>query len=143
MSFRALLACLILAPALLGQGSGRLTLEAVAHPTKKVAYAGRPATRLDWLPDGALVETRREGDQVALYRIDPATWERKPLLESARLQAALVAAGAGESAAKGSPGPWGLHLERSPQRLPADRGRGALPGGCEGGRCQATRGRKA
>jgi dipeptidyl-peptidase-4 len=100
MSFRALLACLILAPALLGQGSGRLTLEAVAHPTKKVAYAGRPATRLDWLPDGALVETRREGDQVALYRIDPATWERKPLLESARLQAALVAAGTGESAAK-------------------------------------------
>ncbi|WP_243383678.1 S9 family peptidase [Geothrix alkalitolerans] len=100
MPVRALLACLILVPALSGQGSGQLTLEAVAHPTKRVAYAGRPATRLDWLPDGALVETRREGDQVALYRIDPATWERKPLLESARLQAALVAAGAGEAAAK-------------------------------------------
>ncbi|WP_243314861.1 S9 family peptidase [Geothrix paludis] len=100
MPVRALLACLIFVPALLGQGSGQLTLEAVAHPTKRVAYAGRPATRLDWLPDGALVETRREGDQVALYRIDPATWERKPLLESTRLQSALVTAGAGDAAAK-------------------------------------------
>src|SRR5512133_3145256 len=100
MSVRTLLACLILVPALLGQGSGKLTLEAVAHPTKKVAYAGRPATRLDWLPDGALVETRREGDQVALYRIDPVTWERKPLLESARLQSALVIAGAGDATSK-------------------------------------------
>ena len=35
------------------------TLEAIAHPTKRVAYAGMPTTRLDWLPDGALVQTRQ------------------------------------------------------------------------------------
>ena len=108
MPVRALLACLILAPVLLGQGAGRLTLEAVAHPTKRVAYAGLPPTRLAWLPDGALVETRRTGDQVALYRVDPATWERRPLLESNRLQAALVAAGASGSAARAALGRGGL-----------------------------------
>jgi len=104
MPVRALLACLILVPSLLGQGSGRLTLEAIAHPTKKVAYGGLPATRLEWLPDGGLVETRREGDRVALYRVDPLTWERKPLLESSRLHTALVAAGAAEPAAKAALG---------------------------------------
>jgi dipeptidyl-peptidase-4 len=108
MPVRALLACLILAPALWSQGTGRLTLESVAHPTKRVAYAGLPPTRLDWLPDGGLVQTRREGSQVAFYRVDPATWERKPLLESARLQAALVAAGANDAAARAALGRGGL-----------------------------------
>jgi len=108
MPVRALLACLILASTLLGQGTGRLTLEAVAHPTRKIAYAGLPPTRLEWLPDGALVDIRREGGEVALYRVDPATWERRPLLESARLHAALVAAGAGGSAARAALGRGGL-----------------------------------
>lgn len=100
MPFRVLLACLILLPTLAGQAPGQLTLESIAHPTKRVAYAGMPGTRLDWLPDGALVQTRREGDQVTLLHLDQATWESKPLLEAARLQAALVAAGAPEAGAK-------------------------------------------
>ena len=104
MPIRALLACLILVPSLAGQASGQLTLEAIAHPTKRVAYAGMPAMRLDWLPDGALVQTRRDGDQVALLRVDPATGESKPLLEAGHLQAALVAAGAPEVGAKAALG---------------------------------------
>jgi len=108
MPVRALLACLILVPSLLGQGTGRLTLESIAHPTKRVAYVGMPTTRLDWLPDRALVQTRREGDQVALLRVDPATWASKPLLEASRLQTALVAAGAGEAAAKTALGRGGF-----------------------------------
>ncbi|BDU69114.1 peptidase S9 [Geothrix oryzae] len=120
MSVRALLASLILAASLLGQTPGRipgqfpegapgqLTLEAIAHPTKKVTYAGMPTTRLDWLPDGALVQTRREGDQVTLLRVDPATWASTPLLEAGRLQAALVAAGAADLAAKAALGRGGF-----------------------------------
>lgn len=104
MSVRALLASLLLVPGLLGQDSRQLTLESIAHPTKRVAYAGAPSTRLDWLPDGALVQTKREGDQVALLRVDPLTWEAKPLLEAGPLQAALVAAGAPESAARAALG---------------------------------------
>ena len=102
--------CLLLAaPALFAQTPGPqtpgpLTLEAVAHPTKRVAYAGAPMTRLDWLPDGALVQTQKTGDQVSLLRVDPATWTRKPLFEAVRLQAALVAAGAPEPAAKAALG---------------------------------------
>ncbi len=104
MSLRTNLACLVFASCLLGQGTERLTLESLAHPTLKKTYTGMPATRLDWLPDGALVQTRREGDQVTLLRVDPATWESKPLLEAGRLQAALVTAGAPEASAKAALG---------------------------------------
>ncbi len=104
MFIRSSLTCLLLASCLLGQGTERITLEALAHPTLKKAYAGSPSTRLDWLPDGALLQTRREGDQVALLKVDPKTWEAKPLLEAAPLQAALVAAGAKEADAKAALG---------------------------------------
>lgn len=107
MSCRALLASLILLPTLLA-GEDRITLESFAHPTRKVAYGGAPATRLEWLPDGALVRTRREGEQVALDRLDPTTWEARPLLEAPRLQAALVASGASEAAARTALGRGGF-----------------------------------
>lgn len=102
MPVRAFLACLILLPSLLGQE--RLTLESIAHPTKRVAYTGAASTRLDWLPDGALAQTKRDGDQVTLLRVDATTWEAKPLLEAGRLQAALVAAGAPEAGARAALG---------------------------------------
>ncbi|MFN7957872.1 MAG: hypothetical protein U0P46_06020, partial [Holophagaceae bacterium] len=104
MSFRASLACLFLVPCLLGQGTERLTLESIAHPTLKKAYVGTPATRLEWLPDGSLMQARREGDQLALLRVDPRTWESRPLIESTPLQAALVAAGATEADARAALG---------------------------------------
>ena len=100
MSLRTNLACLILASCLLGQGTERLALEAIAHPTLKKTYAGMPPTKLEWLPDGALLQTLREGGKLTLQHIDPATWATRPLLASDRLQAALVAAGAPEPAAK-------------------------------------------
>jgi len=104
MSFRASLACLLLVPCLLGQGTERLTLESIAHPTLKKTFVGMPTTRLEWIPDGSLMQTRREGDQVALLRVDPRTWESQPLIEAAPLQAALVAAGATEADAKAALG---------------------------------------
>jgi len=104
MFVRASLACLILAAHLLSQGTERLTLEALAHPTQKKAYVAMPTTRLEWLPDGGLLQTRREGGQLGLLRVDPVTWEAKPFVESARLQAALVAAGLPEAEAKAALG---------------------------------------
>ncbi len=104
MFFRATPACLLLAASLLGQGTERLTLETLAHPTKRVTYAGMPATRLEWLPDGGLMQTQREGEKVALWRLDPVTWAKTPLLESEQLQAALVAAGATDDSAKAALG---------------------------------------
>ncbi|MBI1752818.1 MAG: S9 family peptidase [Acidobacteria bacterium] len=104
MSIRASLALLLLVSGLLGQGGERLTLEALAHPTLKKTYAGMPTTRLEWLPDGALLQTKRDKDQVALLRVDPRSWEAKPLLEAAPLQAALVAAGANDADAKAALG---------------------------------------
>jgi dipeptidyl-peptidase-4 len=102
--FRTSLTCLSLAACLLGQGTGRITLESLAHPTLKQTYVGLPPTRLEWLPDGRLLQVQREGGQVALLRVDPATGESKPLLEADRLQAALVAAGVAAAAAKAALG---------------------------------------
>ena len=104
MSNRVGLAFLLLVTCLLGQGTERLTLESLAHPTLKKTYAGLPTTRLEWLPDGALLQTRREGEKVTLLRVDPVTCEAKPSLESGSLEQALVAAGAPESAAKAALG---------------------------------------
>jgi dipeptidyl-peptidase-4 len=104
MSPRTILASLLLTSCLFGQGTERITLEGLAHPTLKQTYAGMPTTRLDWLPDGALVQTKRIGDQTTLLRVDAATGEAMPLLEAARLQAALVSAGAPEAAAKAALG---------------------------------------
>lgn len=96
--------CLLLAaPTLFAQG-GRLTLEAVAHPTKRIAFAGAPPARLDWLPDGALVQTERTDGAVAFLRVDPATGARTPLLDAARLEGALVTAGAASGSAQAALG---------------------------------------
>ncbi len=104
MSLRLSLACLTLASCLLGQGSERLSLESIAHPTLKKTYGGMPGTKLEWLPDGALLQTKREGEKLSLLRVDPKTWEAKPLLDSERLLAALVAASAPADAAKAALG---------------------------------------
>jgi len=104
MTPRTLLVSLSLAACLWGQGTERLTLEAIAHPTLKQPYVGAASTRLEWLPDGALMQTKRDGDQTTLLRVDPATWEAKPLLEAEPLKAALVAAGAPEAAVKAALG---------------------------------------
>ena len=104
MPLRTSLTCLSLAACLLGQGTGRLTLEALAHPTLKQTYAGMPTTRMEWLPDGALMQSRREGDQVTLLRVDPTTGGSKLLLDGDRIQAALVAAGVPETDARAALG---------------------------------------
>ncbi|HJW73304.1 MAG TPA: DPP IV N-terminal domain-containing protein [Geothrix sp.] len=100
MLIRALPASLLLLASLSALGSDRITLEGLAHPTKRIAYVGMPSTRLEWLPDGALLQTKREGTRASLVRVDPQTWEQKPLLDSSQAEKALVAAGATEGAAK-------------------------------------------
>ena len=120
MSLRAALACLTLASCLLGQGTERITLEALAHPTRKKTYAGPPATRLEWLPHGTLLQTRREGTKVSLLQVDPMTWEAKPLLESDRLQKSLLNAGALEAATRTAleRGTFTWNVDRSAFLLP-------------------------
>ncbi len=104
MALRTSLICLPLAACLLGQGTQRITLEGLAHPTLKQTYAGLPPTHLEWLPDGALLQSRSEGNQVALLRVEPATGEAKSMFEKDQLEAALVAAGLAEADARAALG---------------------------------------
>ncbi len=87
-------------PALLfAQGTWKLTLESLFHPSRKIQFLGAPATRLAWAPDGSLVQTERRNGKVALLRVNPRTWEKQPLFEADRLLAALKAVGAPEATA--------------------------------------------
>ncbi len=99
MRLRAALFGFFIPVLLLGQGTGKLTLESLFHPSRKIQYLGSPSTRLAWAPDGSLVQTERRNGKVALLRVDPRTWEKQPLFEADRLLAALKVAGAPEAAA--------------------------------------------
>ena len=95
-------ALLLLCAGLTAQDPSRLTLESLYHPAKKVNYVEVPSTRLQWLKDGDLLETRldRATGSVALLRVDPATFEAKPLMDGDKVLEALKTAGAEEQAAK-------------------------------------------
>ncbi|HJU83513.1 MAG TPA: DPP IV N-terminal domain-containing protein, partial [Holophagaceae bacterium] len=96
--------CLIPALTLAAQSPDLLSLDSIYHPTRKVAYFSNHPTRLQWTPDGALVEAKVEKGSASLWRVDPRTWEKKPLLDADRLRASLVAAGAKEEAASAALG---------------------------------------
>jgi len=93
---------LLLCAGLSAQDASKLSLESLYHPTKKVTYLEMPATRLQWLKDGDLLETRmdRAKGSVALLRVNPATFESQPLMDADKVLEALKAAGADEKAAK-------------------------------------------
>lgn len=82
---------------LAAQGLGpSLTLESLFQPGRKVEYLAAPPSRLTWMPDGRLLESRR-GE---LARLEPGTWESTPFLASSALEAALRKAGVPEAAAR-------------------------------------------
>ena len=64
------LSLLLVLPALHGASpEGRLTLEAMFHPTKKVDFAGPAGPRYSWLGDGGLLESRMEKGYSSMFVI--------------------------------------------------------------------------
>lgn len=98
MLLRALALLFFAVPALLAQG-GKLSLEALYHPTRKVDYLPAPP-RYAWLPGDQLLETRVEKGQATLTRVDARSGERKPFLGADAVADALVKQGAPEAEAK-------------------------------------------
>ena len=96
-----LLALLLAVPMLMAQpAEGRLTLEALFHPTKKVDFTGPAGPRYSWLADGSLLESRTEKGLTTHQRLDPRSGERRAFLDGNAATAALVKAGAPEAEAK-------------------------------------------
>lgn len=79
---------------------GRLSLEDLFHPTRKVDFAGPAGPRYAWLPDGGLLESRTEKGTTTHLRLDPRTGGKGTFLDGAAALAALVKAGAPEAEAK-------------------------------------------
>jgi dipeptidyl-peptidase 4 len=108
-TFLPVLALALCAGSILAQDSraeGRLTLEGLYHPTLRKPVVGGLSTQLGWLSDGVLQETRlnRRTGGVELVRLEPKTWEAKPLLDEASTLSALVKAGVSETDAKAALG---------------------------------------
>ena len=76
---RPLPALLVLAAPLAAQEAGKLTLEAIFHPTKKIAFLTPPSARWTWMPDSTLLETRTEKGLTHLNRLDAAGKARRSI----------------------------------------------------------------
>lgn len=81
---------------------GVITLNGLTHPTQKKDYVTIPVVRLEWMSDGALVETQIEKGAVTLLKVNPSTWIKTSLLPSDLLIQVLIKAGANEASAKKS-----------------------------------------
>lgn len=79
-----------------------LTLEAIYHPTEKVAFSGSIQDGFDWIDDHSFVWPRKDADEELVgWRVyDVATGKERALFDRARLVAALKAAGLDEDAAE-------------------------------------------
>lgn len=99
MRLRSAIIGLCLPGLLMAQSAGDLTLESLFSPSKRVQYLGGMPSRLTWAPDGSLIQAERKNGKVTLLRVDPKTWDKKPLFEADKLLGALKDAGAPESEA--------------------------------------------
>ena len=91
---------LVLVLPLRAQEAGRLSLESLFHPQRRVAYVEPLPAVLRWRADGSLVAEQRERDaQRGLERLAAPGWEPRPLLNRAQFVAALAGAGLPEAAA--------------------------------------------
>ena len=98
--------CIALCLPLLGLGAQpgeQLSLDDLFHPINKVRFIEPASSRLSWRADGSLLEERLWKEKLTeLVRVDPLSWEAKPLLAAAACSAALIAAGANPIDAPGA-----------------------------------------
>jgi dipeptidyl-peptidase-4 len=84
---------------LAAQDAGRLTVESLYHPTRRVTYLEPLGSTFLWRPDGTLLEERSaKGAFTGVYRVQRGSFDAVPLLDRAQVTAALTAAGASEIA---------------------------------------------
>lgn len=93
---------LLLAPALLAQAP--VSFESLFSPARLAERMRVQAPRLEWLPDGKLLEVRTEKGKQVFLQLDPATGERRPFLDPDAMAVALGKAGAPEAEARRAAG---------------------------------------
>lgn len=79
-----------------------LTIEAIYDPDERVLFSGAVQSGFEWLDDTSFFWPRKDanGDFVEFRVYDTATGKERPLFDRARVEAALVAAGLAEDAAR-------------------------------------------
>jgi dipeptidyl-peptidase-4 len=88
---------------LAAQDAGRLTVESLYHPTRRIAYLEPPGSTFLWRPDGTLLEERSaKGHFAGVFRLHKGSFEATPLLDRAQFASALTAAGAADPADAGA-----------------------------------------
>ena len=84
---------LILAAGRAGAQQKTLTLDDIYDPQKKVDFGGKPVTGLAWLDEAHYLwsQPAAEGQPAQLMKVDALTGKGEPLVDAARMQAALGA----------------------------------------------------
>lgn len=78
--------------ALLAQAPpGRLTLDAIYHPTERRDFSGRVSSSITWLDSQTYVTTQRAANGTAWVRVDAETGNASPVFDAPRMEAALRA----------------------------------------------------
>lgn len=92
---RTALAILVPALVAVAQEDGRLSVDKLYHPSRRVDYVKPLDSRYLWDHRGMLLEERRAQDRLEAIRVAPLASEAsRPLAEAGQIQAALEAAGA-------------------------------------------------
>jgi dipeptidyl-peptidase-4 len=84
------LAILSAAVSVSAQSKGLLTVDAIYHPERRVAFGGFPEDNLAWLDPSTYLVARRTGSGLEWHKVDAATGRTTPLFDPARMESVLA-----------------------------------------------------
>jgi dipeptidyl-peptidase 4 len=72
------------------QSKGLLTVDAIYHPERRVAFSGFPEDDISWLDAATYVVTRPSGRGYEWLKVDAASGQTSPLFDADRMETALA-----------------------------------------------------
>jgi dipeptidyl-peptidase 4 len=84
------LAILSAAVSVSAQSKGLLSVDAIYHPERRVAFSGFPEDNISWLDPATYLVTRQSVSGLEWLKVDAATGRTSPLFDAARMEAVLA-----------------------------------------------------
>ena len=84
------LAVLSAAVSVSAQSKGLLSVDAIYHPERRVAFSGFPEDNISWLDPATYLVTRQSGSGLEWLKVDAATGRTSPLFDAGRMETVLA-----------------------------------------------------
>jgi dipeptidyl-peptidase 4 len=78
------------AVSLSAQSKGVLTVDAIYHPERRVAFSGSPADGISWLDAATYIVVRQSGSGYEWLKVEATSGRTSPLFDAERMEAALA-----------------------------------------------------